>query len=190
MDSEYAYQGYFNLRLVYRNGRIYEYLEATDSLAILLYVTDTDQVILVRQHRDAMVRPDNPDGEIVELVAGRFDCHLSPVDLAIKECREEVDVDLRPDQVCFLSEGKPMAVSAGSTNERSYLGIGFITSDQISPDRASFGETGTDEQITRLICGRTEVPNEYFQDVRMMAAMASLNLHVFTKLINRKGAVR
>jgi len=146
-DVKYEYPGRMHYRVVRRNKRVFA--ETDDSVAVLIWLVDTDEVILINQEREAMRRKDNPEAIITEAVAGRFDVDLGVVDLIIKEAWEEVGARIEFDQITLFNNGQPVASSAGVLTERKYLALAKIRSDQIEEDRI-FGAPDEDEQITRL----------------------------------------
>lgn len=113
-------------------------VRVTDSVSGLLYDQDNDRVLLIRQGRAAMVRENNPDGSIVELIAGRFDVKLSARALFVKEALEEAGVTLSEGQVALLNDGRPMAISPGVLTERCTLAFAAITASQMDGK----GDTG------------------------------------------------
>lgn len=150
--DEYVAGSFF--RLVHRDigdGKNYEIVLASNSASGLVHLVDTAEVMLVQQQRPSMRGLTDAEGTLIELVAGRFD-HPgeSPIDLFVREAAEEIGAHIRPDQVTVLNNGQPMAVSAGLTDELSYLCYAAITSDQLNgSDKDTFG-TDADERITRL----------------------------------------
>lgn len=127
-----------------------EVLRTTDSVVGLLVDETNERVLLVRQRRAAMVREDNPDGVIVELVAGRFDVDLGPNALLVKEAREEAGVKLNEDDVELVNLGQPMALCAGVLTERCWGAIAFIKTDQISEGDEGYGIVQEGESISRV----------------------------------------
>jgi UDP-sugar diphosphatase len=73
-----------------QNGieKTWEIVQAHDSVAILIYHTQKDAFILVKQFRPAVYLNDN-NGETVELCAGIVDKKLSLVQIAVEEIEEE-----------------------------------------------------------------------------------------------------
>ena len=69
-------------------GKTWEIVKAHDSVAILLYHTEKNVFILVKQFRPA-VYLNNQIGETVELCAGIVDKELPLVQIAVEEIEEE-----------------------------------------------------------------------------------------------------
>ena len=88
-------------------------VRTTDSVAVIVFNKLLGTVVFVKQCRWPMVREDNPEGEITEVVAGRFDYSVSVEDLVVNELKEEAGIEITPDQVKILNGGKPLALSPG-----------------------------------------------------------------------------
>ncbi len=146
-------------------------VRASDSVVGLLVDSTNDRVLLVRQHRAAMVRKDNPDGLITELAAGRFDVELGPKALLVKEAREEAGITLSEDDVELVNVGAPMALSAGVLTERTYGGIVFIRPEQIGEGEVGYGVMDEGESISRVWMSIPEFtsPNTQHDDWRVWA---------------------
>lgn len=145
-------------------------LRSSDSVAILLHDVVNHRFLLVKQSRVAMIREDNPDGLITELIAGRFDVNLTPIELAIKESFEEAGAKILASQVELLNHGQPMALSAGISTERSWIAYAAITPDQLSgTDEAMFGLEEEGERIQRVWISESDLDTFVAEDVRVLA---------------------
>lgn len=147
MDNEVVYQGFFIVEKDRRTG--WEILRSPDSVAILVAVPAWNQVLMIIQSRPPMVRDDNPDGRIVEMPAGRLDCGLDFIDVAVKEVREEAGVTITREDVNVFNNGVPLALSPGGITERMYLVWVEIAPSQIDFSRETFGCASEREHITR-----------------------------------------
>ena len=164
-----GWNGFFKIVVVHRDdGRLREFLEASDSVSLLVYDRDRRRILLVRQIRESQERADNPGGYITETVAGRFDCDLGAAALAAKEACEEAGVTIRSDDVVLLNSGRPMAVSAGSTAERAYLCYAEVGADAIEEAERVFG-VDDGEDITRVWIPVDELEKYVAEDVRVFA---------------------
>lgn len=164
------HDGYFQLHRVRFNGRDYEVVQATDSADVLLIDPAGQQVLLVEQPRAAMVRPDNHEGLIIEIVAGRRDkTGETVIDLIVRETYEEVGIRIRANQVCLLNGGEPMAVSAGMTTERCHLGVVILEPAQVVVSPKIFSAAGEDENIRQLWVSFDDFISRPCQDVRVFA---------------------
>lgn len=143
-------------------------IRTTDSVAGLLYDRTNSRVLQVSQQRAAMVRDDNPDGLIIECVAGRFDCDLGPEALLVKEALEEAGVHITEDDVELLNNGKPLALSAGILTERCYLAFAQIEPAMVA-EGERFGLAEEGEDITRLWVDAQLFINGTHDDLRVWA---------------------
>lgn len=124
-------------------------VRTSDSCSGLLYHRVRDCVLLVRQNRAPMIRDDNPDGEIVELPAGRFDRAVGPRALFVAEAKEEAGANLAEDDVELLNDGRPLAPSPGVLTERCYLAFAEIREEHLD-DGDTFGLATEHEVTTRV----------------------------------------
>jgi len=142
-------------------------VESTDSLNLLVYVKDREQVLLLGQPRPGKLFLEGGDGESVANIAGRFDKGQNPVELAINEAKEEAGITIRPDQVEFLNNGSMMYLSPGLITERVILAYAEVAADQIDPNERTFGVEGEDEQTTRVWVTLDEFQTMVCDDVRL-----------------------
>jgi nudix-type nucleoside diphosphatase (YffH/AdpP family) len=92
-------------------------VEARSAVAILLYRTDTNKVILVKQYRLAAAMNNPADGWLYEIPAGILDKEgESPVETASRECVEETGFE--PDRI---SEIYSFYSSPGQNTEKITL---------------------------------------------------------------------
>lgn len=146
-----VYKGFVT---VWKDDNDYEVVGVTDSVAGLVYLTDLDAIVLVRQYRPPMVGEDNPSGQTVEVPAGRIDLPLEINRVMAKELLEEIGARVAPENLVILNGGKPLALAAGFTTERTHLFYAEITSKDLLPGNI-FGEEGTTEQTLRLFIPRS-----------------------------------
>lgn len=170
LRTERLHDGFCQLEAVYtdQSDAPFEVLRTTDSVSVLLYDRLNDRVLLAKQSRVAMVRDDNPDGLIEEVVAGRFDLAIGARGLVVKEALEEVGVTLTEDEVFLLNDGLPMALSAGVLTERGYLAYAEIRPEQIETEERVFG-VDEHENITRVWVPVSELATRQYEDVRVFA---------------------
>lgn len=110
----------------------------------------------------------NPDGEMIELVAGRFDVKVGPKALFVKEAKEEVGAVITEDDVELLNEGRPLALSPGVLTERAYLAFVEIKESHLLPGE-SFG-----------VAEEGEVTNRLWMDENEFIAGPHADLRVYT----------
>lgn len=161
----------FTLRTIQSRGHAWQFLETSDSATILIYITDRDQILLVRQRRDAMVCDDNPEGWITESMGGRFDREENVRELLAREASEEVGGTIDPSTIVLLNDGAPMALSAGCLVERAWLGYVEITSSQLENADREYGLAEEGERITRIFLPAREVESYVCEDVRVFALL-------------------
>jgi len=152
-------------------------VRVSDSVSGLLYDQVNDRVLLIRQGRAPMVRDDNPDGHITELIAGRFDVSLGARALFVKEALEEAGVTLREEDVVLLNNGNPLAVSPGVLTERAYLAFAIIIPAMID----DLGDTGRGcadegEDIERVWMDADHFCNTIHGDLRVFTLALYLRL--------------
>ena len=156
-----------------------EILHVGYSACALFYEPATRRVILIRQPRAAMIAEGNPEGRITELVAGRMDDGLGPRALMAKEAWEEAGISVPEDRIELLNGGAPMAVAAGATDERTYLGFAEIASYEIEPGEHVRGAPGEGERIRRVYLSLDDLPSTVCEDVRVFALLLYLRLRLF-----------
>ncbi|MFA6588603.1 MAG: NUDIX domain-containing protein [Patescibacteria group bacterium] len=152
-------------------GRIRKVFQTSDSANVLIYIADKDQILLVRQQREAMARVGNPKGWIIESVAGRFDRKESVRRLLAREASEEVGGTIRPKDIVLLNNGAPLALSAGCLVEKAWLGYIAITSDQLEKTDRQYGLKEEGESITRVFLPVSGLENFTCEDVRVFALL-------------------
>lgn len=107
-------------------------LNRPDAVAVLVYNADTDEVVLVKQHRYPVEVHGSVDGNLYEIVAGKMDEGEDPKETAVREIKEEIGYDVGFDKLIFLSEYFP---SPGYSSEKIYLYAVSVT----SADKTSAG---------------------------------------------------
>jgi len=102
--------------------RDWEVVEAHDSVAILLYHTQKDAFILVKQFRPA-VYLNNDDGMTVELCAGIVDKKLSLVEIVVVEIEEECGFDVPVESIEKINAFHTSVGFAGSKQTLYYAEV-------------------------------------------------------------------
>ena len=146
----------------------YTIVRATDAIAILVEVAGKG-VLMVRQERPAMITEKNPQGMLTEVIAGRFDCNLSPKALAVKEIEEEAGISVSEDQIEILNGGKPLAVGPGLISDRIYLAYANIRPNQVSGTQTVFGKPEEQEQTLRVFFTIKQLETMRFEDLKTYA---------------------
>jgi nicotinate (nicotinamide) nucleotide adenylyltransferase len=164
-----VYSGFCRVEMVDAGKGAREVVRTNDSVCALIYVRDRKKILLVRQMREAAIRPDNPDGMVVELLAGRFDVNLGVKALAAKEAKEEAGAVISENDVILLNNGRPVMLSAGILTERCYLAYAVINSNQIEDEERTFGVQAENEAIQRVWMTPEEFREYICEDLRVFA---------------------
>ena len=163
-------------RLVFERG---------DSVAVLIYNTETKEVILVEQfkapvlvarHRDT---PHSGDGWIVETVAGMIDQDETPEQTVIREAMEETGYRI----------GAPRAIatffaSPGGTSERVFLYFAeVVAADRTGPGGGIPGEE--DIALIRLSADELfcRLESNQIEDAKLTIAAYWLRDHLARKTL-------
>ena len=178
LGVETVHTGYFTLQTfrvqLGNHEASREVLRAKDSVSILIYNTESRHIILVNQMRVAMVRADNPNGLIIETIAGRCDKAMTPQEIAASEALEEAGITIAPKKIIALNCGIPMAVSAGATNERAYLMYAEIQNADMDISKNTFGLASEGEETKRVLVSLDELELLPCEDVRTFALIQYL----------------
>lgn len=167
-DVEVLHSGF--CRVERRTSDGHERVVTTDSVAVLVYLKDTDELIFIEQPRFPLVKQyDNPHGYSIECVAGRIDCEIGLAELVIKEVREEIGVDITADEVYILNGSAPLTLSPGILTERMYLAYVKITSDRLGAERAIYGNQHEGERIRRLRVKVSDLGKRAFDNLTAFA---------------------
>jgi len=111
-------------------------LTRPDAVAIVVYNTSDDTVILVRQHRYPV--DDKVDGNILELPAGKIDGDEDPKEAALREIKEEIGFEVQEGKIGLLNS---FFASPGYSTERIYLYLAFVKNeDKVSEGGGVEGE--------------------------------------------------
>lgn len=176
MKKQVVYDGFLKVHVVQTAEGVREVVHATDSVSILLYNPKEKYVLLVKQPRAPMMSDENPEGLLVETVAGRFDVNLGVEDLAVKEAEEEVGAIIEASDVMVLNGGQPLALSPGVLTERAYLAIAQIDVPFGEATERVFGNKDEGEKIQRIFM-------QYDEVVDYLNSGDCQDLRVFTLLI-------
>ncbi len=85
-----------------------------DAVAILAWDQKTDEVALIEQFRPGALK-DKESPWLIEIVAGIIDKGESCEQAAVREVKEEIGLDLKPSDLCYLTEEYP---SPGGISEK------------------------------------------------------------------------
>jgi len=141
-----------------------EKLVRPDAVCVLLYNTDTESVILVKQHRYPIQRK-NVNGYILEAVAGKIDKGEKPIDAMTREVVEEVGYKIKLKNII---ECWPAFTTPGYSTER----ICFYLAKVSNRDKVSDG-------------GGCESENENIEVIEMPYLIFKNNMDCFDDLKTR-----
>ena len=131
-------------------GQSFEVVETSDSVALLVFDKTSRELVFVSQKRPAMVRPDNTMGEIVEVLAGRFDVNLSVRALMVKEAKEELGLTISEDEIELLNFARLVALSPGILTEKMYLGYVEVDSSRFATGDTFGSDPGEETKPVRV----------------------------------------
>ncbi|XQW84183.1 ADP-ribose diphosphatase [Thalassotalea piscium] len=132
------YNGFFKLDQYQVSHRLFngdmgplltrEIFERGDAVVIMPYDPTSDSVVMIEQFRPGAIR-ENDSPWLLEFVAGMFSVDESPLDVAIREAKEEADLDLLAENITpvlkYLS-------SPGGMTEQIHLFMGIVDATGVS----------------------------------------------------------
>jgi ADP-ribose pyrophosphatase len=141
-----AYQGFFKMDEYQLSHRLFkggesqilsrEVFERGHAVVLIPYDAKNDRVILLEQFRvGAMGHGDSP--WLLEFVAGMFEPNESPVDVAIREAKEEANLTLNEKQIDKIME---YFSSPGGMSEVMHLYVANIDSENVNGVHGLEGE--------------------------------------------------
>ncbi len=132
------YQGFFSLdeyqvsHLLYNGGSSNilkrEVFERGDAVVVIPYDSKLDRVVLIEQFRPGAIRTQNTPW-LLEFVAGMFDENERPVDVAMREAKEEANIDISPDKIDKVMR---YLSSPGGMSEEIHLFVADVDSKNIA----------------------------------------------------------
>jgi len=129
-------------------------LSRPDSVAVMLYNSDEDSVILVKQHR--YPTHGKVTGDIFEIVAGKMDDGEEHIDTAKREVEEEVGYKVKDDNLLYMSS---FFASPGYSSEIIHLYAATVSNDDKVSDGG--GVDGEHENIKIVTVSATEFFNMF-----------------------------
>jgi len=158
---ETKYQGFFKLneyRLKHKlfsqkqsNEFTREVFERGDAVVVMLYDQNQDKLLLLEQFRAGVLRTGEKPW-MLEFVAGMFDDNESPVEVAVRETKEEANIELISEQV------KPIMKylsSPGAMSECIHLYWATFDSDDVLPGSV-YSLDDENEDILLHLISRTD----------------------------------
>ena len=138
VEKTRKYQGFFALdeykfrHKLYRGGfsevLTREVFERGDAVAILPYDPATDSIVLIEQFRPGALRSEHGPWQL-ELIAGMFGANEQPIEVAIREAKEEANLVILPDNVTKIMN---YLSSSGGMSECIHLYCASVDSSNLS----------------------------------------------------------
>lgn len=155
------YQGFFQLNEYHLSHKLFssnqsnqftrEIFERGDAVVVMLYDPKQDKLLLLEQFRPGALRTAETPW-MLEFVAGMFGANESPVEVAIREAKEEANISLSLDTVKPIMKFLP---SPGGTSECMHLYWSTFNSSQVSPGSV-FGLDDENEDILLHLVSREQ----------------------------------
>lgn len=143
-------------------------VRTTNAAAVLIFDRRSESVVLIEQDRSAMKTPDNPQGRVTEVVAGRFDIDGETVQVMLKrEIKEETGIEIEDEsRIRIINWGKPMASSPGFATEQVYSAFVEVDldPDELKRTKEIFGAVDEGEKITRKFVSVYQLPEMVFDN--------------------------
>jgi len=158
---ETKYHGFFKMNEYRLNHKLFsgnqsdtftrEVFERGDAVVIMLYDPKKDTLLLLEQFRPGVLRA-NETPWMLEFVAGMFNENESPIDVAIREAKEEANIELKLASVHFIMK---YFSSPGGMSECIHLYWATFDSSKVSSGSV-YGLAHENEDIMLHIVSRNE----------------------------------
>jgi ADP-ribose pyrophosphatase len=155
------YHGFFKLNEYHLQHKLFssklsdeftrEVFERGDAVVVVLYDPVKDNLLLLEQFRTGAIRTGETPW-MLEFVAGMFDKNESPIDVAVRETKEEANIVLEPSTIQPIMQ---YLSSPGGTSERIYLYWAPFDSTLVSPG-GIYGLDDENEDILLHIVSRVD----------------------------------
>jgi len=130
------FTGFFTLNEVHVNHELYkggtsvtlqrEIFERGDAVVLLPYDPVTDNVVIIEQFRIGALNGETPWQ--LEFIAGMFGENENPIEVAIREAKEEANLDIAKEDIIKISQ---FFTSPGGTSECIYMFAAKIDSTHV-----------------------------------------------------------
>jgi ADP-ribose pyrophosphatase len=155
------YQGFFTMNEYSLQHKLFsgqqsqtftrEIFERGDAVVVMPYDVRLDKVLLIEQFRPGAIRGEDSPW-LLEFIAGMFDENESPMDVAIREAKEEANINLTAGDLQPIMQ---YLSSPGGMSERIHLYLACFDSGQVN-DGSVFGLPEENEDILLHLVSRTE----------------------------------
>tara|TARA_B110000467_G_C18232209_1_gene429394 strand:+ start:336 stop:983 length:648 start_codon:yes stop_codon:yes gene_type:complete len=163
---ETKYQGFFKLNQYQLSHKLFsglqsqgitrEVFERGDAVVVLLYDAKLDKILLIEQFRPGAIR--TCAGTVskspwqLEFIAGMFEEHESPIEVAIREAKEEANIDIKANNITPIMQ---YLSSPGGMSETIHLYLAKINSEDVEVGSV-FGLAHENEDILLHLISRVE----------------------------------
>jgi ADP-ribose pyrophosphatase len=137
-NKKHRYQGFFNLdeykvsHLLYNGGSsnvlTREVFERGDAVVLIPYDAKKDRLVLIEQFRPGALRTQKTPW-LLEFIAGMFAENENPVDVAIREAKEEANIDISNEKIEKVMQ---YLSSPGGMSEEIHLFVADVDSENIA----------------------------------------------------------
>ncbi len=164
-----CYQGFFTIDEYQLQHKLYqggyskiltrEIFERGDAVVLMPYDVKNDNLIFVTQFRAGALRLANENKEqspwLIEFIAGMFNENENPIDVAIREAKEEANLII---DAANISPIMQYLSSPGGTTENIHLYLGLVNSldEQGKPITGYYGLAEEGEDILVSVMSRVE----------------------------------
>ena len=158
---ETKYQGFFTLNEYQLSHKLFsqkqsaeftrEVFERGDAVVVMLYDPVHDKLLLLEQFRAGALRAGETPW-MLEFVAGMFDDNESPIDVAVRETKEEANITLALESIKPIMQ---YLSSPGGTSECIHLYWATFNSNDVSPGSV-YGLDEENEDILLHLISRVE----------------------------------
>lgn len=155
------YQGFFKMNEYSLQHKLFsgeqskiftrEIFERGDAVVVMPYDAKLDKVLLIEQFRPGALRGDDSPW-LLEFIAGMFDENETPIEVAIREAKEETNLTIFPNDLVPIMQ---YLSSPGGMSERIHLYLAHFDSDQIT-DGAIHGLPEENEDILLHLVSLTQ----------------------------------
>ncbi|KGJ89029.1 NUDIX domain-containing protein [Colwellia psychrerythraea] len=153
------YQGFFKMNEYTLQHKLFsgqksqiftrEVFERGDAVVVMPYDVQRDKILLIEQFRPGAIRgADSP--WLLEFIAGMFDDNESPVEVAIREAKEEANISLSADNLQPIMQ---YLSSPGGMSERIHLYLAHFDSENVTSG-AVYGLPEENEDILLHLVSR------------------------------------
>ncbi len=158
---ETKYHGFFKMNEYRLNHKLFsgvqsasftrEVFERGDAVVVMLYDPKKDALLLLEQFRPGVLRV-NETPWMLEFVAGMFNENESPIDVAVREAKEEANIELKAESIKLIMK---YFSSPGGTSECIHLYWSTFDSSKISSGSV-YGLAHENEDIMLHVVSRNE----------------------------------